>query len=98
MTLKPRLKRYLISSALMMIGMFFTLNFFAMGCVIDLSEQLRFAFGAFIYVTGTLVFLVSDNFQMNKALRQLPLFLLLNIPCVMIAYSLQSLYILESYF
>lgn len=98
MTLKPRLKRYLISSALMIIGMFFTLNFFAMGCVIDLSEQLRFAFGAFIYVMGTLVFLASDNFQMNKALRQLPLFLLLNIPCVIIAYGIKSLYILGAYF
>lgn len=92
------LRKYLLSSVLMISGMFFTLNFFALGCVIDLFEQLKFAFGAFIYCIGTLIFLAKEKLTLKNTCSQLVIFLLLNILCILISYTLKSLFLMTIYF
>lgn len=91
------IRKYLLSSALMIIGMFFTLNFFAMGCVIDLAEQIKFAIGAFIYCIGTLIFVGSESITIRQSLRRLPIFLLLNVICSVMTYVLKSTFLITFY-
>lgn len=85
--------KYIFSTVLLICSMWL-IRFYVFGCIVNLLEQLKFAFGSFIYISSLILLIDFHNLTIKKLISYLPVFLLLNIVAYYITYLMNYVFIL----